>query len=350
MGFMKSRSRGDAERIVGTALDEGINFIDTARAYYNSEEIIGRAIAGRRDQCYLATKSFARSASAVQKDVEISLRNLRTERIELYQIHHVQYEHELEQVLSRRGALAALLRAQQQGKITFIGVSCHHPQMALACLKTGQFDVIQIALSPVETHHFAAVEQIVKADDVGVVAMKPLAGGVLKSVDSALKFVLSHDVSTVVAGCSTIEHVKADAHIGHTFTKLSAEEKQRIIEDVKHLPEDFCRRCGYCERNCPRSLPIPEVFRCEAHLIMSPTYARTEYKPLAERMQDCRDCGQCEEVCPYGLPVRDLLHGAHDKLTKGKLVDGVTNFLHRLRVYDVVKRVFFALGGGPPEH
>jgi hypothetical protein len=344
MGFMRNRYERDyPDKLINAALDEGINFIDTARSYCDSEKIIGQAIKGRREDCFLVTKTFLRSANAVKKEIELSLKNLKVEKIDIYQIHHIQYEHELQRVLAKEGALSALREAKKQGKIDYIGFSSHHPEVAVKCIQTDVFDTAQIPFNLIEREYIDGILKVANEYDVGIIVMKPLAGGKLTNAKLALKFILSYNISVVIPGCSTVEQVRVNAEVGRDFTPLTEQEKEEIFKELGNLEENFCRRCRYCEQTCPISLPIPDIFRCEEHLIYNATYARNEYKKFQSEVKKCIDCGECEKVCPYKLPVRDMLKKANNRLTKGKIEDSIVNLLRQLNLYDWARKTYFDL-------
>jgi len=344
-------SREEAIRLVVRALDLGMNLIETARGYFDSEEIIGSAITGRRDGVILASKSFLRSGKAMEKELEQSLGNFKTSHIDLYQIHHVQYADELEQVMGKGGALQVLESARREGVIGHIGVTSHHPAMLTRCLETDRFDTVQLPLSPVERSFFDSVYPAARKRDVGILVMKPLAGGNIgtpESVAKALRYVLSHDVGCVLLGCSRIEQVELDVAVAGSWHPLNEAERRELEEEVSRLPEEFCRRCRYCEGVCPQKIAISDIFRMEDYLILNATYARNEYRTLKINALACEDCGACERICPYNLKVRHKLKLAHQGLTRGRLEDMAVNFLRRIRLYDLVRKFYFEWGGRLP--
>lgn len=345
MGFINrtNKHRLNFNKVINTALDAGINFIDTARSYYDSENIIGEAIKERRRECILATKTYLRSYRGAIKEIELSLKNLQTNRIDLYQLHHIQYEYELKSVLSKDGALRALKEAKSADKIDYIGVSSHRPDMVIECMKTNEFDTVQVPLNPIEKEHIEEILNLAKQMDIGIIIMKPLAGGNLSNVKAALKFVLNYDVSTVIAGCSTVEQVKIDAQIGKDFINLSEQERLELAREIDDLEKTFCRRCKYCEPLCPAQIPISDIFRCEDYLRLNATYARDEYRRLSINGKRCIDCKKCEDICPYRLPIRNMLKRATARLSKGKLEDAIIHWLRDMRLYDVVRNIYFNL-------
>jgi len=343
------KSKDQAIQVINTALDAGVNFIETARAYFDSEDIIGEVMKTRRNECYLATKSYLRSASQMDKEIERSLRALKTDYIDLYQIHHIQYLDELEQVLSPTGAYRALESAKKQGIIGHIGVTSHNPDILEEVLKTNKFETVQYPFNPAETGFHRKIQPVCKELDIGIIIMKPLCGGRLKSVESALRFILSHDIDTVIPGCVTPAQMALDIKIAEEFHPLTDDEKVKLEEEVRNLPDLFCRRCRYCEAVCPQGIPISDIFRCEGYLILNATYARNEYRSLEKLATACNECGKCEEICPYKLPVRDMLKQAHNRLTKGKFEDFIVNLTRKIGIYDRVRKLYFDIFRRIPE-
>lgn len=305
--------------IIDLALDNGVNFIDTARWYEDSEDRIGEVMKYRRKECYLATKTLKRSAREAAEEIDISLEHLKTDKIDLYQIHHIQWEEELKEVLSPNGALKALKGAQKEGKIDYIGVTGHRPEIIRKAIETGEFDTIQIPYNPIDMELFEEIIPIANKMDLGIIVMKPLCGGLLSEVSDvtlAIRFLLSHNISTVLLGMSTAEHVLLDTKVGQEFTYISIEGKERLFENAKRLGKNFCRQCGYCLPPCPLKLQIPDIFRFERYLTIYKTghWAKKQYQALEVKADACTECGECEPICPYQLPIRKMLIQAHREL------------------------------------
>jgi predicted aldo/keto reductase-like oxidoreductase len=297
----------EATEAISRAQDLGINFIDTARGYTVSENYIGEALKGKRDKWIIASKSMSRDKNSMDKDIDISLRNLKTDYIDLYQIHNVRTEEDFKRVLSEDGAYSSLERAKEQGKIGHIGITSHSIDILELALDTGKFETIMYPYNIVETQ---GKELFKRASglSVGVIAMKPLAGGLLQDVSLALKFVLENqDVSTVIPGMATIEEVEANVKALNGIM-LSEDEKVEIQKMAKELGIDFCRRCGYCQP-CPQGVDIPSIFTLEAYKqrYNLGSWAESRYFDLKKTSKDCIKCGVCETRCPYDLPIRSML-------------------------------------------
>jgi hypothetical protein len=351
MGFMDGRTveRSSAVRIIKTALDEGIDFFDTARIYFESEDVFGEALRDERRPFRIASKTYRRSARGAYREVLSSLRHLRMKYIDVYQLHHVQHEYELDDVLAPDGAYYGLLRARQEGKIGFIGISSHHANVLVKAIETDRFDTVQFPFNPTERHDFEPVLRAAQQRNVGTIIMKPLGGGAIREVQPVLRWILAEGVSTIIPGCSSVEHVRLDAAVGHEVREVTEEERARLLADVERLDSQYCRRCRYCETVCAAELPIADIFRSESYLVLSATYARDEYRRLGRSPEECVQCGKCERICPYGLPVRKNLVRARERLERGKLEDWIVTLTHKLHIYDIARRAYFKLGGRVPK-
>lgn len=304
----------EARVVVNTALDRGVNFIDTARGYRESEELLGKAVAERRDEFYLATKTKTRREKQIMEELETSLGHLKTETIDLYQIHFVNTGNELEDILSDQGALKVLKKIREKGIIEFIGITGHNPAVLLDAAKTGEFDTVQGAFSYIEKPQ-GAIDLIsyCSSNDIGFIDQKPLAGGALIHAASALKWILQHPVSTVIPGMVSKEQVMENTGIADGEYTLSEREKEELDDVVKGLDKDFCRRCYYCHPACPEKIRIGVILEFagkarfpENHDVLSRWYGGFEINAL-----NCTECGLCLAECPYELTIIDMLKKAH---------------------------------------
>ncbi len=301
----------EAERILKAAVARGINFFDSARGYTDSEEKMGRAFGGARAGIYLSTKSLARSASELAKDIETSLRNLRTETIDLYQLHSIGTLADLERVLAPGGAYEALVEARAAGKIRWLGITGHSREIMLKAIRTGLFDTAQFPFNPIETEWEEEVIPAAKAAGVGTICMKPLAGGALRNRALALRFELSRGMDVVIPGMDAAEQVEENASAGERIAAPDAAELAALEAEKKLWGNSFCRRCGYC-LPCPNGLNIPFLFLIDGY------YSRYELKDwalarlsaLPKKFADCAACGECLEKCPYGLAIPDMMKDA----------------------------------------
>ena len=300
----------DAEncrKVIDACEEMGINFIDTARGYTVSEEYIGAALEGRREKFVIATKTMARTAEGMAKDIDISLRNLRTDYIELYQVHNPSLA-DLDAVTAPGGALEALMAAKEAGKIGHIGVTAHSVEVFEKVLSYDWVETVMFPYNIVETQGEALIRRC-KEQNVGFIAMKPLAGGAIEDATLALRFLNTNDdVSVVIPGMADPAELDQNLAAANDTTPLSAEELEKIEAMRKELGTQFCRRCGYCAP-CTVGINIPGVFLFEGYLRRYGLagWAKDRYAALPVKASACIGCGECEPRCPYNLPIREML-------------------------------------------
>ena len=303
----------DAEgtkRVIRQLMEAGVNYIDTARAYTVSEEYLGYALEGIRDKFVLASKCYSRTKEAAAKDIETSLKNLRTDYIDLYQIHNPSPA-ELEQVLQPDGALAALQEAKAAGKIGHIGITLHSADLFKKALDFDWVETIMFPYNIVETQGAELIEECARRN-IGFIAMKPLAGGAIDNATLALRFVASNpNVTVVIPGMAAVEEVAQNIAAVADTSGLRPEELDAMDAIRKSLGTEFCRRCNYCAP-CTAGISISGVFLMEGYYSRYnlQQWATDRYKAMAKKASDCVDCGVCETRCPYQLPIRKMLQKA----------------------------------------
>ncbi len=307
----------EAGPILKYALEKGINFIDTARAYTDSEEKIGTHISSLRDKFYLATKSMARSAQAMQKDIDLSLQMMKTDCIDLYQIHNIKKKEELEQVLGKEGALEALLESKKNGKIRFIGITGHNVELLIEAIKTNLFDTVQVPYNIVEQKAAEELFPLARKLDMGIIVMKPLGGGQLEQMELSLRFILQEKDVVTIPGMDKIHHIDENIVAANPVRDLTTEEKAKIEQEASIVGKNFCRRCGYC-LPCAVGIDIPQVFifRLQYNRYGLKNTIPTRYAGLKVKASACIGCGICEKRCPYDLPIRMWLKDMAEKLEK----------------------------------
>ncbi len=288
----------------------GVNYIDTARGYTVSESYLGAALEGMRDSFVLATKSMARTKAAMAQDIETSLANLRTDFIDLYQVHNPNLA-QLEQVVGEGGALEALLEAKAAGKIGHIGLTAHSKEVFEKALEMDWVETIMFPYNIVETQGEALIHACAEKN-IGFIDMKPLAGGAIEDATLAMRFIVSNpDVTVVIPGMAAIEEIEENLAAAENTAPLTAEE-QRSVEAVREaLGTQFCRRCNYCAP-CTAGISIPNVFLMEGYLLRYglEDWARARYAGLEVKASACTSCGLCETRCPYNLPIREMMKKA----------------------------------------
>ncbi|MCI8417136.1 MAG: aldo/keto reductase [Lachnospiraceae bacterium] len=295
------------KELVRELADQGVNYIDTARAYTVSEEYLGEALEGLREKFVLATKSMSRTKEAMAKDIDTSLAKLRTDYIDLYQVHNPSME-QLDAVLAPGGALEALTEAKEAGKIRHIGITAHSAQVFERALELPWVETIMFPYNIVERQ---GEELIAKCEEknIGFVAMKPLAGGAIEDGRLALRFICANPhVTVVIPGMYAVEEVQKNRQAVEEVTPLSQEEQASIDQVRDQLGSNFCRRCNYCQP-CSVGISISNVFLFAGYLERYGLegWARERYATLSVKASACVECGLCEERCPYQLPIREML-------------------------------------------
>ena len=294
--------------VVDKLEEYGINYIDTARGYTVSEEYLGAALEGRRDKFILATKSMVRDKEGMAKDVETSLKNLRTDYIDIYQLHNLQQK-DFETAFGPDGACAALEEAKAAGKIGHIGVTCHSAD-AMKILVEQYADQIETVMFPFNIVEDQGRDTLALAREKGIatIAMKPLAGGNLDDWKLALRYIAASGVIDIsIPGMGSPEEVDRNAGVDLT-TPLSQEELAQCAAIRRELGTQFCRRCGYCAP-CPNGIDIPQNFLMANYVRKYglADWAKARYKAMPYHAGSCVMCGACEKRCPYNLPIRDML-------------------------------------------
>lgn len=297
-------------------VENGINYIDTARGYTVSESYLGQALEGIRDKFILATKSMGRTKETMAADIDISLQNLRTDYIDLYQCHNPSVA-QFEQICAPGGALEALMEAKQAGKIGHIGVTAHSLQVFEMALELPWVETIMFPYNIVESQ---GVELIAKCHEknIGFIDMKPLAGGALDDANLAIRYVLANEnVTLTIPGMAAVSELEQNMAAAADRSPLSANEISKIEVIRNELGTQFCRRCNYCAP-CTVGINIPSVFLFEGYLSRYGLgeWAKGRYATLEKKASDCIECGICETRCPYHLPIRQMLKACSEKLDK----------------------------------
>lgn len=306
-------SQKDTNDVINELEKQGINFIDTARGYTVSEEYIGNSLEGRREKFFIATKSMSRSYESMKNDIEISLRNLKTDYIDLYQIHNLKSE-EYEDIFNEDKAYRALLEAKSEGKIKHIGITSHSLETIEKVVEDDKFETIQFPYNIVEDQ---ADDVFKKANEkgIGIIVMKPLAGGALDDATLAIKYILSKSyIDVAIPGMDSVEQVRQNTDVLENL-KLTQEDNEKIEEIRKSLGNRFCRRCEYC-LPCPVGVNIPANFLLEGYYTRYnlKDWAIQRYEAINGKASECVNCGLCETKCPYDLPIRDMLKDVANKL------------------------------------
>jgi predicted aldo/keto reductase-like oxidoreductase len=307
----------EAVAVVRRCYELGVNYFDTARGYTVSEERIGKALEDVRDEVVLATKSGKRTARELEVELETSLGNLRTDRIDLYQLHNVSSHEAWEKIKSPGGALEALYRAKDKGKIEHLGITSHDPGICADIIEEGIFETMMIPFNYLAHIPQERLLPLCRRMNVGTVIMKPFGGGAFTNVNAALRFVLaSENVDVAIPGMMTVEEVEENFTVANGPLDITAEDLALIERDREELGTQFCRACNYCQP-CQQGIPITGVLRAESQALKRMGWrpgTEERFAGYIEKARTCIECGDCEDRCPYELPIRELLQERADSL------------------------------------
>ena len=307
--------KNDAEgtkKLMHKLMAEGINYIDTARGYTVSEEYLGYALEGIREHFILATKSMGRTKEAMEADIAISMKNLRTDYIDLYQLHNLSAK-DLEQVTAPGGALEALLEAKAAGKIGHIGATFHSVDVFRKAVELPWVETVMFPYNIVETQGEELIARCAEKN-IGFICMKPLAGGAIDDPVTALRFIVSNPhVTVVIPGMADEAEITQNTAAAANTAPLTAEEQEKAAKIKDFLGTNFCRRCNYCAP-CTAGINISAMFLFEGYYSRYnlQEWAKGRYASQEKTAGDCIGCGVCEERCPYNLPIRKMMKNVKD--------------------------------------
>lgn len=298
---------GEAEKIVRHAFDRGINFFDTAYAYRDSEEKIGRAFAGRRDKVIIATKTMRRDGAGALEQLEQSLQRLQTDYIDLYQLHQVAQESVWQTISAPGGPLEVLQKAKAAGKIRFLGVTSHSRPMAIKLIQTGLFSTVQFPFNFIEVDAAGDLHPEARRLGMGILVMKPFAGGVIDNATVAFKYLRQFPDAIPLPGFDSVAAVDEVVSFYEMSNQVSDEDEALMTTYRRELGQQFCRRCEYCQP-CPQGVMItPAMGYQVVARRMSPAVSVEFSRAAMETVPQCIECGICIQRCPYNLPIPTML-------------------------------------------
>ena len=298
-------SMDEAVYLLQRALDGGMDYFDTARAYSDSEEKLGRAFAGRRDRVVIATKTMAVTAEGFWRDLETSLKNLCTDCIDVYQFHNPAF---CPRPGGGDGLYAAALRAREQGKIRFIGITNHRLSVAHEAIESGLYATLQFPYSYLSGQQERELVDGCREAGMGFIAMKAMAGGLLRDGAAAAAWMQQQEGVVPIWGVQHRWELEQFLACVKEPAAMTEEYRSIIDKDRAELAGDFCRGCGYC-MPCPVGIEINNCARMSLMIRRAPAAAWTNEagRERMARIADCLHCGQCASRCPYGLDTPRLL-------------------------------------------
>jgi len=297
----------EAVSVVKYCFDLGITFFDTANMYPTSEEKLGIALKSIRNKVVIATKTTQRDAKGAADHIDLSLRQLQTDWIDVYQLHNVSNAEALNQVLAPQGAYEAVSKARDAGKIRSIGISSHSIATAMEALKTGLFQTLQFPFNFIESDPAHQLFPLATKDKMGLIGMKPLGGGLLERADLCFRFLQRYPYVVPIPGIRAKKEADEIVQLYRNPEPLS-EADLKDIENIRSaLGEKFCHRCEYC-MPCEHGVQIPSVLIFQAAAKrLSREGVKGWIGKAMESVAQCIECGECEQKCPYHLPISDLL-------------------------------------------
>jgi predicted aldo/keto reductase-like oxidoreductase len=340
-------SAAETQALLNHYLDAGGNYVETAPQYGNgeSELKVGPVVARRRNEMVLTTKCHPRDRETAARTIDLSLKQLQTDHVDILLMHHVQLQADLDTIFSDDGAMRAAEDARAAGKVRFIGMSNHgHPELMIQALERYPLDVIMTGMNYYDRFNFPRIEEkllpMAVERGVGIVGMKGLADGYLwRSAQNALRYAWSLPIGTLALGWNTPEMLEQDLAWAEAFTPLTDEERERLFTEAPELGTYVCRLCDKC-LPCPEGIDIPRLFELEGvydrqmwdGVVRDPAdfalrnrlrfwfeynneRARAAYAKAAVKADACTNCGDCEPRCPYGLPIVRKLRHTNAKLS-----------------------------------
>ena len=298
-------SRDAAAHLLQKALDAGVDYFDTARAYTDSEEKIGYAISARRGRFCLATKTMSLNVEGFWNDLHTSLKKLNTDCVDVYQFHNPPF---CPKPGDGSGLYEAMEQAREQGKLRFIGITEHRLAVAREAAASGLYDTLQFPFNCLSTPEEIALVEECKARNVGFISMKALSGGLI--VNSAAAYAFQAQYLNALPIWGVQREGELDEFLSYIGDPPQMTDALRAVieRDRSELAGEFCRGCGYC-LPCPAGIDIPTCARMSLLLRRSP--AEGHLSPAGQekmaRIDRCVHCNHCADHCPYGLNTPELL-------------------------------------------
>ena len=297
-------SKEDAVKLLRRAFDGGITFFDTARAYTDSEEKIGEAFEGLRDKLFIATKTMGGTPEKLKEDLDTSLRLLKTDYVDLYQLHCAA---QCYRPNDGTGLYEALLEAKEQGKIRHIGITAHKIGVAEEIVESGLYETLQFPFSYLATDRDIALVKKCEENNMGFIAMKGLSGGLLNNADACMAFMSQFPVLPIW-GIQRETELDEWLSFFQKDVTMTEEMKAVINKDRAELLDEFCRGCGYCAP-CTADIIINQCARMSQLIRRAPsaTWLSETWQKEMMKIEDCVECNLCRPRCPYGLDIPNLL-------------------------------------------
>jgi predicted aldo/keto reductase-like oxidoreductase len=303
-------SKPEAAHLVREIIDLGINFIDTAHGYSDSEEKIGEAIKGiKRDEIIIASKSPADSKKTFLEHLDLSLKRLGTEYIDIYQFHGVSSKTKSDIIFSSGGAMEGMEEAIKVGKIRFPAFSSHSIPIAIELMKTGIFSSVQLPFNYIDCAAADEAIPLAKELDIGFIAMKPMGGGLLNDAGLSFRYLGQYDSIVPDPGIEKIEEILEIVNIVGKNECITQNDLENIKKQRVEFGPSWCHRCDYC-LPCSQGIQISLALNVKSIFKrMHPERAMSFVGPVIEKAKNCLECRTCLTRCPYNLDIPSLLKG-----------------------------------------
>ena len=303
-----------AVKLLRRAYEGGMRFFDTARAYSDSEVKVGEAFDGMREKVFIATKTGAKTPEEVRAQVETSLKNLRTDYIDIYQFHCAD---QCYRPGDGTGMYECMEELKKEGKIRHIGITAHKLYIAEEAVESGLYETLQYPFSYLSSEKEIALVKKCKAANMGFIAMKGLAGGLINRSEAAMAFMSQFDNALPIWGIQKEKELEEWLSYMAETPTMNEELTAYIEKEQKELTGEFCRGCGYC-MPCPAGIMINQCARMSLMLRRAPSKAWLTPQMQAEmkKIEVCLHCNQCMKKCPYELNTPELLKKNYEDYKK----------------------------------
>jgi predicted aldo/keto reductase-like oxidoreductase len=295
----------ESKAILRKAYDNGINFFDTARKYTDSEEKIGYALSDVRNTIIIATKSPAQDKKTLLQDLEASLKDLKTDFVDILQLHNPK---DLPNPEDAESSYAGLVEAKQKGMVRFIGLTNHNIKTAIQAATSNLYDTVQFPLNSLSADEDLKLIAVCKEREIGVIAMKALSGGLITRAATTFAFLRQFDNVVPIWGIQQLSQLDEFIALEKNPPVLDEAMWKAIQKDRTELAGNFCRACGYC-MPCPAGIEIPTQARISLLLGRAPyqPFLEASFREKMDLINQCIECGHCKNNCPYELDTPNLL-------------------------------------------
>lgn len=294
-----------AVNIVRRAYEGGMTFFDTARAYSDSEIKCGIALHDVRDKVAIATKTGAKTPDEIKKQIETSLKNLQSDYVDIYQFH---CSDKCYAPGDGTGMYECMEDLKRQGMIRHIGITCHKIGVAEECVKSGLYETMQFPLSYLSGQREVDLVKLCREHNVGFIAMKALAGGLITDYRLAYAYISQFDNVVPIWGVQHEHELDQWLSLMHDEPIFDDDMKAKIEADKVQIGENFCRGCGYC-MPCHKGITIWQCARISLMIRRAPAndWVTERWADEVKKIENCTECRACAKKCPYGLDIPNLL-------------------------------------------